>query len=410
MIFINYLLDKLRFVDDNFRNEYLMKIHSYYRDFVSLDSKEIKYDRHTGKLIYPSDHKYKKYTIFENRLFPTSYNLVDFLLLECDIKSNKLFKPVNNSLDYISATDISNFTYCPVSWAISKSLSLPKVISTQIGSMMHEQHKLLNYVTIRRPDGKIVPSRVNLKNFLHSFKYNEYSEMLFDELFDSEAVFIGSNKENHRKYFKGSDDIYIGQPDYIFYNYKKKKYYVVEEKFTKIRKPPKWNLPHNWCVIHGYNPVEIEQERQQMKFYNNHLNQLRSYIYGIRGFGKLHGYLVYWRYYFIKNSVVLDTDFSIKIDQVRSRLISGEHTEDQKIISYKYLQIKQAIKDKGGNFYTSERNPAKCAGCVYNILCGHKTGQYKYYTIPYDHSFLKLESIPFPIKLKKTNSMNDFIY
>ena len=127
-------------------------------------------------------------------------------------------------------------------------------------------------------------------------------------------------------------------------------------------------------------------------FFQNHINQLSSYIYGIEEFDIKYGYLIYWKY-------ELDGSFP---NIVACNILKIEKTvEGRQQIRESFIGIKNLIINKGGNFDINTRVPVKCASCVSNLLCGHKTGKYTYFSIPYSKTYLKLASIPFPEELKK---------
>lgn len=67
----------------------------------------------------------------------------------------------------------------------------------------------------------------------------------------------------------------------------------------------------------------------------------------------------------------------------------------------KFKELSQAVKGNGGKFNKDERNPAKCASCIANLLCGHKTGQFEDYSIPYSLNYLKTYYAKFPEELRK---------
>ena len=69
--------------------------------------------------------------------------------LSLNSKAENLFKMVSIDKSTISATDIANYSYCPVSYAISKSFTIIKPITAQIGTDFHEQHRLSNFFELR---------------------------------------------------------------------------------------------------------------------------------------------------------------------------------------------------------------------------------------------------------------------
>jgi hypothetical protein len=401
-LFMNYLLERTQFPANEFREQYLANLSHRCKEYVNLASQPIHRDRKTGCIIYPKDNDFKVYIEQDNRLVPTRFNIIDLLMLECDIKSRGRYKILSPSKTLISATDISHFTYCPVGWSIAKTLQLPKLLSTQIGTSLHEQHKLLNFVPFRQSDGSVARPERDLRTRAGEVDCDACTRELFSDLAESVAVFVGTTSDDERKWYVGSDKRYVGQPDYIFFNARKDCYFVVEEKFHKIPRPPCTDLPPDWCATHNYDPDAIERTRQSTVFYDNHLNQLRSYIYGIRDYGPLYGYLVYWRYFFEQHeSYDEPSAYNLHIEQVRSRKVSGKNDGDRNALRSVYSQIRTVMSIGGGTFNPEQRSPTRCAGCVHSVLCGHKTGRYDAYSFPYDRSYLNTKRVPFPEELRK---------
>jgi CRISPR/Cas system-associated exonuclease Cas4 (RecB family) len=402
-LFLNYLLEQLQFPPSDFRERYLENLSRRCREYVNLAAQPIRRDPKTGGIVYPEDHDFKKYDVQDDRLIPTRFEIIDMLLLELDIKSKGRYTTLSPSMTSISATDISQFTYCPVGWSIAKTFQLPKLLSTQVGSSMHEQYRLLKFVAFRQPDGNVLRPDCDLRSRAAEVNCDSCTKELFSDLAESVAVFVGTPSHvDDRKWYVGSDNRFVAQPDYIFFNPRKRHYFVVEEKFHMIPRPPRTDFSTDWCKTHGYDPRAIERTRQTTKFYDNHLNQLRSYIYGIRDHGVLYGYLVYWRYYFEQNeSVDQVSAYKLHIEQVRSRRVSGTNDADRNALRNVYSQIMHAMSNGRGPFSPDRRSPSRCAGCVHSVLCAHKTGRFDAYAFPYDRNCLQTRRVPFPEELRK---------
>lgn len=103
---------------------------------------------------------------------------------EYDFKSNKKPHPRNrergddyktiidflakyNKQDYVTATDIANYVFCPSSLCISKSFSkYEKSKEAVIGTVLHEQNKLVSYVA--RTEGKFKLSETTTREGIYS--------------------------------------------------------------------------------------------------------------------------------------------------------------------------------------------------------------------------------------------------
>ncbi len=395
IIFLDYILLQLQLLPGVYRDNYIKHLEKRYKDFKHLLAKKI--DRNdNGEIKYPTDHKFKKYTVENNLLYPSKFNIVDVLMLEYNIKKKRQYIKLQQNSNVISASDISNFTYCPVSWSISKSYKLPRSEAAQIGTSLHQDHKLINY-------SKLAQS-VNIDRSWHSpttkmrkFNLNFEAEEMINDISNSVVVYAGlSQEDKETHYFKGKD-IYVGQPDYIFFNFKTKKYFAVEEKFHMIPKEPQNDLPEHWCREHNYNPDEINKTRNRILFYENHLNQLRSYIYGIQDYDISYGYLAYWRYTFANNA----TSYTTSIEQLRVKKINKDDEYNRQALIGVYKKIKKAMKVGGGEFDISKLSPSKCVGCVNYILCGHKTQHFKEYSFPYSSEYMMTKIVPFPEELNR---------
>lgn len=301
---------------------------------------------------------------------------VSALQVEHYFRSRRSFtyKPMAS---HISATDISNFTYCPVAFAIQRTFELPKPKSADIGSTLHETRRLLNYLkpspSMLKGEPDYAPSRFNFSG-AEAQSFIEYIKSSTD-------IFVGhNNKGEQAKYFKSAKGNYIGQPDYIFRNTNDATDFVVEEKF-----------------IFGGN----DYYTKEYFFKENHKNQLRSYMYGINEYDLKFGYLVYWVYYSENGQNI--------VRECRVLKITKSDSERDKLIAT-YTSLKDALEQKGGIFQSQQLNAKKCANCVVSDYCVHKSGKHNYYTIPYSTEHYSLLSVEFPkelIRLDKADLLTD---
>lgn len=347
LIFRKYLLEKLGYVEDNFLNKYLTVAG------VSVDS----------------------------------------LNVELQLWTKKEYKFKGQQNNFISATDISNFTYCPVSYAISKTFEVKKNRLAVIGESLHSKCKLLRYIkpsaiSTLKPAGNDLDRDVEEGErkkaespTLESDKFiNEETKSFFSEIKGSEVVFTGHKEDNtENRYFISKQGNYVGQPDYIFFSKVENKYFVVEEKFTS----GKIDLDDTFLDYKS-------SSNQQFVFHNNHLNQLRSYLFGINDYPIDHGYLIYWIYEYSYGE--------LDVHKCKILRIEKEDAQKNELIKY-FIQLKNAISNKGGVFDIKSRNANKCANCATKSLCGHKTGKYDSYTIPYSINYMHVNDIPFPLEL-----------
>lgn len=401
-IYYNYLLAKLNFNKDEFFKGYIQELTKSCSRYRSLGAKKARYDPKTKELLLPYDHDFKKYQLEGELLLPTSFSMIDYLHMECEIKRKRKYYTLKTDVKSVTASQISSFTYCPVSFSISRTFKVQKLISATVGESFHQQHRLLNYVQIDVGSGQCsTPAKP--KNLI-SFKREIDSDAaaLVEEIHDSVAVHVDNSESGQdAKVYTSKDGKYSGKPDYIFFNNKSKEYFVVEEKFQCIPKMPDASELKRWRYEHKSYAEEILRIRSDVDFFENHLNQLRSYIYGVKEFKLSHGYLVYWRYS-IEKATNHENKHTCKVEQVRAKkILRSDNSNRQKLVSvFKHIQSFLTKGEMEFNIET-QRNPNKCANCVVGYLCGHKTGRFSQVTAQYQEDFLKLTNVPFPEELKK---------
>ena len=374
ILFRNYLIKKLGFVEDEFLQEYLYQLENSAPRYKYLGALPAEYEvvtdtlGHTSQKLKGAD-RFKTYEQKHKLFVPKNYNILDFLNQEYKIKKGVIVKPKNGFNSFISATDISNFTYCPVSFAISKTFDIVKIEAAYLGTDLHEEKRLINLLPKHKIDGfaETAESKKPKQQFINS--KNEY---FFEEIYRSNIIYNGHASENEKKYFKSFKGDFVGQPDYIFQN-KNKEFFVVEEKFQ-------------------FQVANSAVDEEKRMFYPNHINQLLSYLHGISDYDIRYGYVVYWKFDFDWGNPFVHSCYVLKITK-------SETTRNQ-IISI-YNKLKDFLSNKTVDFNVKKRHPKKCANCVSNLICGHKTGQFNTLTFPYSYDFLKTKFVEFPKELKK---------
>jgi hypothetical protein len=392
----NYLIKKIGFLEDSFLNKYISIQELVSSKFKALGRRDIKWDNELKKYIQVISESNEIESDESDFAKTRKFNIIDLLFIELRIRKNEEFVERTPNLNFVSASDIANFTYCPVSFAISKSFELPKLDSTIYGSSQHELHKLIKYIKPFKvtkydfSDSKEFKS-IEVDKILSYDEYvNEDNKGFFDELAKSSIIFYGHDtSESRRTFFKSSKGNYIGQPDYIFQNDVTNEKYVVEEKFQYVPKDPSTFYYNNYSYSEEQN---IQKKRTSKIFFDNHINQVSSYIYGISEHEIKYGFLVYWKYEIDDGTPKI---VACSVLRVLNTITGREKLRE----TFKALSL--LIAERGGVFDLTKRSPAKCASCVSNFLCGHKTGRYTQFGIPYSKAFLKLQYVPFPEELKK---------
>ncbi len=351
------LLSRIGFTDSKLRYEYLRNINSLNSNFYE----------HLG---------YSK------------PECIDELLKEVEIKKNlhelKIKKPDN---DYITATDIASFNFCPASYAISRSFEIESdknEIRKFLGAEFHETLRLIDKSI---PDG-----------------YSD--EQLYDpDILENEKVtkiknceLIFSGHTTDMVLFKNEEENFVGQPDYIFKD-PNGDFFVVEEKFKFL------NVRHKEIENHAIgmkdfyrkNPDLWEEnetiKRNKNSFFSNHILQVESYIQYIKEYPIKYGVLIYWYYDFHggKNNVpgfgnvAKVHSVTVKVIKRNDHLSLLRETKNSitKLVSNEELEFDQKV------------NPIKCAACSVNKYCGHKTNNFKDLTMPYSKKYLELKKVGF---------------
>lgn len=272
---------------------------------------------------------------------------------------------------------------------------MPKLESAILGNSQHEKQTLINYlrpfkvIEYDRKEGDI-ESRTEVEKILSfNLLLNNDNRLFFDELSKSSIVFYGhDNKESKNKYFKSAKGNFVGQPDYIFKNDATNDFFVVEEKFQFL---PKDTSTFSYNYYSDEEKQKIIKKRESKTFFSNHVNQLSSYIYGIGEYDIKYGYLVYWKYELDNGDPNIVACNVLRIDKT---------DKGRQQIRETFINLKNLITNKGGAFDINTRVPAKCASCVSNLLCGHKTGKFTSFSVPYSKEYLKVYFATYPDELK----------
>lgn len=364
-IYFKYLIKRIGFSDNEFSKNYLIELNKNIFKFKFIDSIPLETQN------IESDDEYfvigNKYYIIKNDIFvPIKFDIIDYLTKEYSIKKNKIIKYRKNSNPkIISATDLANFVYCPVSFSINKTFITSKIEATHNGVFLHEQARILNYY--KNIDEEKID--YDSSNVIDDSFIDNLNKLFIEDVRNSTLIFSGHNLQDNEKYFISNKGTYAGQPDYIFKN-QKNDFYVVEEKY------------------------QLNNDNSSDHFYKNHIMQLISYLHAIPNYYFKYGYLVYWKY---------NNDYGdLKITSLKVNKI--EKTENSKIYLIKeFNNLKNFIKSGVLSFDTNNLNHKKCANCVLNLYCGHKTAKFDKITYPYSENFLKTYYVKFPENLRKSN-------
>jgi len=257
----------------------------------------------------------------------------------------------------INVTDLSDYVFCPASYAIKKSFELFRNKYTSDGIVLHEE-KLASRLTpkkarmawteyIRKKDTMI------LSELFPSDIYAKLADMIAD-INKSEIIYYG---HEDKKIYKKADNTLIGKPDYVLRR-GGGKYFVIEDKFTQWKR---------------YSAT-IESKQEPQKAYDNHIIQLAAYLSKFEDIQGNDGYIIYWQYDYDSNGLV------IKDVDIHHIIVS----EDEIRQLNKVIENVNVLLSGGTTLFNITNDQYyKCAGCSSRYLCIHKTQAIKEVRIPY---------------------------
>ena len=108
-LFLGYLIERLGFKQDSILDSYLIRLNEFASHVNHIQKRD----------------KYEKCSIVD--LLVHEYNFRK-------IKDNFELKYSKKSTKVVSATDLSTFTFCPASYAISKTYETKTTVSESIGT------------------------------------------------------------------------------------------------------------------------------------------------------------------------------------------------------------------------------------------------------------------------------------
>lgn len=312
------------------------------------------------------------------------------LVLEKDIRKNRYnIKNKSRQQKHINASDLANFTFCPASYSIANSF----IIEYPTG----EKQRLI---------GEQLHAKLNLIRSAENYqKSKEMEHSVFSDpdiliILNSKAVYSGHGDRADNKVFVNSENNIACDPDYIFLD-NENRYFLVEEKYHYTKDPSKVTYEEQWSEWNGYNTPEDDSEiekrvgewkNSKIVFFRNHQIQVITYLKNIKEFNLEFGFLIYWFYDFNGEEPYIHK-VGIK------KIILNSYTED--FYNATLNDFNSLTDEKEQAFNIEKINATKCAGCVVNKYCGHKSGKYSEVSLPYKLDYLKFYKTEFPEALKK---------
>ncbi len=269
-------------------------------------------------IYYVSNHVSKIHAEFKN-----------IFLNELNISERKISKRNNEIKKTHSASDLANFVFCPVSYALNQTfyIDINEQENVFIGNNEHEKLRLLNLSDSEMRGDKEFKSM--FPNFNNDFK----------RIINSRCISQGHKDKNPVIYFSKKKKL-SGIPDYIFQDING--YFAVEEKYT----------------FKKYDDIT--------DLYLNHKAQALVYLYGLDQFQFNEVYVLYW--FLSENKYGEYYVYKYKLFRVIK-------TEENKKMIINVFNDLESIQQRIPYIFTPDKiNYKKCIKCNYFPYCEYKKG------------------------------------
>lgn len=254
----------------------------------------------------------------------------------------------------ISATALSNFTFCTASYPLQETYDFGSTELGNIGTMMHDKQLLLSRKMEENKKEFYLFSTKQKPNYFESLELDDEIKRsispLIDDISTSKLIFHGHNKDEV-KLFHDDTGTLVGSPDYIFEKSDGTRF-VIEEKFSfqKLRTKPRFEP------------------------YSNHLVQLGTYTTLLNEIQASYGYILYWSYSFEDKTPCVSKAQAFRVD----------NSDEFETKIYSVVNELKTLNSSGEtDFDINTLNPWKCVNCVTTDRCMHKTGNRSTLTLPY---------------------------
>lgn len=196
ILFRDFLIKRLGFTQDDFLDKFLEALEKASPRYKHLGKQKKVWDEEGSNSKPEKENPFTTYEDKGDYFLPVNFNVIDFLNYELNLKKTKEIKHRVVKTSYVTATDISNFTYCPVSFSINRTLEIEKIESAIIGTSQHEKNILLNYIRPFKEFGFVGDDYKEIEK-QHSFSdyINDNNQTFITELTNSDLLYSG-HKDN----------------------------------------------------------------------------------------------------------------------------------------------------------------------------------------------------------------------
>ncbi|MDI6049023.1 hypothetical protein QLS31_04195 [Flavobacterium sp. XS2P24] len=277
-------------------------------------------------------------------------------------RTKNAFTKNYNSKKITLVSDLSDFEFCPVSFAINETYAVSSNATWEKDEWLGEKKHLIDrYNDFQRT-----------KNIAETFKdslieINVTVKNDFNEILNAKLIINNFDGLNNSFYSNPTDTV-RGNPDYVFENTSGKRFAVVE-KFTKR-------------TSEGISTA-----------FNNDLIKLYGYIFELTSLNIDFGYLIYW-YWQLEDIGEFNSKKKIRIRTYRIFKVDKTNENKSKLAASlnRVNEFKRTSKFEIDGDRIS--HPNKCLNCSAVSYCHHKTGKFNTIKLPYDVSEITLNGQP----------------
>ena len=283
---------------------------------------------------------------------------------EISNRTKNTFTKIFNPKKIILVSDLSDFEFFPVSYAINETYTVSSNATWEKDEWLGEKKHLIDrYNDFQRT-----------KNISETFKDSsiEITDTVkndFNEIFNAKLIINNYDGSNNTFYSNPTGTV-RGNPDYVFEN-TNGKHFAVVEKFTK------------------------RTSEGIATAFNNDLIKLYGYIFELASLNIDFGYLIYW-YWHLDDIDDGNGNIKKKIRIRTYRIFKVEKTAENKSKLSTSLNRVNEFKRTGKFEVDGDKisYPNKCLNCSVVSYCNHKTGKFNTIKLPYDISEITLNGEP----------------
>jgi CRISPR/Cas system-associated exonuclease Cas4 (RecB family) len=360
------------------RSCYVKPLKPFYDLLIQIGFNDFNIRKEVTNHIY-EHYKYKWYTVdWKIKEIDRPLNVLKSLLNDKQLIQSIKTKKIKNDKSSLSASEISDYVFCPASFVIKRTYETEPTEHMEVGTELHDKKYLRSFIDglFNKRKRKHLSNVIEITDrfdFERKFKSNNIpieeislNDMTKDErkkvlhghygdLLDSKIIFSGHDKHTESQFYKSIKGNLIGVPDYIMEKSDGSKF-VVEEKHT-------WNEVMNKPFKNHY----LQTVAYLQLLYNNQ-EQIKN------------GYLIYfsWKWKYFKDKKYLTTQ------NTRLHKIKNDKKDIQDLATI-FKKIKTLQQSGSEHFDNGNISIEKCFNCSVRAICLHKNANLKTLNYPYSH-------------------------